>query len=104
MGADRKIVLNRKMTPEELEGLLETVGFGNTSIPLGLRWNEHLWTKDWYGWRGENDIELVKGSEIHLHYAYWGGGHGERAEIEANRIIYALNKKELISSSGKWSY
>jgi len=104
MGADRKIVLKRKMTSEELEKLLEDIGVSNTSIPLGLRWNESRWNEDWYGWKGENDIALVKGSEIHLSYAYWGGGHEVRAEKEADRIIDALEEKELISSLGKWSY
>ncbi|MCK4267076.1 MAG: hypothetical protein KAX31_07320 [Thermoplasmata archaeon] len=103
MGADRTITLNRKVTPEEIESLLEGVGIGNTTIPMGLRWNERLWTEDWSGWKGENDIAL-QGSEIHLSYAYWGGGHAERAEQEADRIIKALREKELISSLGEWRY
>lgn len=104
MGADRTITLNRKVTPEEIEGLLEGVGIGNTTIPMGLRWNERLWTDDWSGWKGENDIALIKGSEIHLSYAYWGGGHEERAQEEARRIIKALKEKELVLRSGRWGY
>lgn len=104
MGANRTITLNRKVTPEEVEGLLEGVGIGNTSIPMGLRWNESRWNEEWYGWKGENDIALRKGSEIHLSYAYWGGGHEKRAEEEANRIINALKEKELILRLGEWSY
>lgn len=104
MGADRHITLKRKMTSMELEKLLEDIGVGNTSLPSGLRWNESLWNEEWYGWKGENDIELVKGSEIHLHYAYWGRGHEQRAEDEADRIINTLKEKGLIAGTGKWNY
>ena len=106
MGADRKIRLTRKIGHEEFEALLEAVGVGNTSIPMGLRWNERLWNENWHGWKGENDIELIGviRPEIHLHYAYWGGGHAERAEQEADRIINALKEKGLILRLEEWSY
>ena len=97
MGADRRVKVSGPLETEAMEKLLKGLNIAF------VRWNERLWNERWRGWKAGLDIEL-EGREIHLHYAYWGGGHEERAEAVASLIIGALHDMGVLTDAGRWSY
>ena len=90
MGADRTVVLKKKITPKQLAELEKACC--DVSLIVG--------GKDYFLMNNERPPKSAEIKEIHFHYAYWGEGHCKSSESFVTDFLSRCDVK----SPGRWSY
>jgi hypothetical protein len=105
MGVDKTILLNKEASVEEVENILNDMGYNAKQC----RWNESWWGDSeyydgrWRGWKIGLDLSMV-GNEIYLHYGYWSRSHSESCMSISRSLTRRLTNAGLVKRNGRWSY
>jgi hypothetical protein len=104
MGANRSILLNRKVAPAEIEIMFNELNMPSVFDDRWKQVNWDSWTADEQKWSTTMDVALIKGTELKLSYGYFSQEHQQKCQAEARRIVRYLNKKGLPCLVGRWNY